>query len=234
MAAAREEVFGSAEARVGGASSVERLVAWATAQNGNRSVIASDGIELVLVDEQGTKESSEGEGKEQHCVSAFRATRALETGEEIFSVPPSVLLWSRSEGKWRNHIERLLSGGRRKAKSARTANDFAAKYKQLSERDKLTLRLLLEVRDHASRRNPIPSLLVSLFLPCRPNACRASPERNGSWILDLTRAAFLRFLSFFAASRRRAMGSRATGGRTWRRCRARIRASARGTQSLCR
>lgn len=122
MKGAESSLLITEEPRVGGDESISRLVAWAASQGAKTAVCTSIKLDTNI--------------------GAFfnSSSEEVKAGEEIFVIPPTVYLHASSEGE---HFEDL------RAQCKRDEN-LADKYGRLSERDKLSLRLVLEVVDKRS------------------------------------------------------------------------------------
>ena len=139
MAEAEAEAIGfKVSERVGGPESVSSLVSWALG-GGTGSQIATPAVELRNCKTGGGGDEGDGE-----VISVFTCVGDVAQGEEVFRISSRVFLRAESEGKWRDHLRDLRSGSAK-------AND---QYESLSERDKLSLRLLLESCDDGSHWRP--------------------------------------------------------------------------------
>ena len=158
MSAEEEDAVGiQAEARLGGSESIKRLLSWA---EDNGATIDGVALRHCRPESQAPAEEEPsttagagidegGEGGGENLVSVFFATRDLEAKDVLFRIPSTVFLCARSEGKWRSELETL----------ADRDECFGRDYRRLSERDKLSLRLLMEYCDDESHWQPYVSAL---------------------------------------------------------------------------
>ena len=132
--------------RVGGTESVMNLLSWAIDRHG--AAISSPSV--VLRDRRATSRESGGPGDgtddalDSDLISVFTCVDDLSANEEVFRIPPSVYLRAESPGKWRDALERVLAED----------PDLRRRHAELSERDKLSFRLLLECGDEGSHWRP--------------------------------------------------------------------------------